>query len=67
MEGYNERAFISMNAQNVKRLEIDDGNSIQVIDIDSSNPFALVLPVNAGTVTFYNAEGHAVTFWTHPL
>jgi len=34
VEGYNERAFISMNQQHVQQLEIDDGNAIQVIDID---------------------------------
>ena len=35
VEGNNERAFISMNTQNIVRLEVDDGNGIQVIDIDS--------------------------------
>lgn len=43
VEGCSERAFISMNQQQVARLEIDDGNSIQVIDIDSKKPFAIVL------------------------
>ena len=31
VEGNNERAFISMNTQNIVRLEVDDGNGIQVI------------------------------------
>lgn len=44
VEGNNERAFISMNTQNIVRLEVDDGNGIQVIDIDSGKPFAIVLP-----------------------
>ena len=26
VEGNNERAFISMNTQNIVRLEVDDGN-----------------------------------------
>lgn len=39
VEGNNERAFISMNTQNIVRLEVDDGNGIQVIDIDSGKPF----------------------------
>ena len=29
--------FISMNQQQVTQLEIDDGNTIQVLDIDSNN------------------------------
>ena len=41
VEGNNERAFISMNTQNIVRLEVDDGNGIQVIDIDSGKPFAV--------------------------
>ena len=35
-----------MNTQNIVRLEVDDGNGIQVIDIDSGKPFAIVLPLN---------------------
>lgn len=60
VEGYNERAFISMNTQSVDRLEIDDGNNIRVIDIDCSKPFAIVLPVNAGNLCFYDVNGNIV-------
>lgn len=67
VEGYNERAFISMNRQNVERLEIDDGNSVRVIDIDSEKPFAIVLPVNAGTITFYDGKGNVVEFQRNSL
>ena len=54
VEGNNERAFISMNTQNIVRLEVDDGNGIQVIDIDSGKPFAIVLPLNVGNICFYD-------------
>ena len=57
LDGYNERAFISMNQQRVNQLVLDNGNSPQVIEIDSSKPFAIVLPVNAGALTFYTADG----------
>ena len=67
VEGYQERAFISMNRQKVEWLEIDDGNSIQVIDIDCNKPFAIVLPVNAGNITFYDENGNTVEYWNHPL
>lgn len=62
VEGYNERAFISMNTQNVVRLEIDTGNEVQVIDIDSGKPFAIVLPLNAGNICFYDANGNIVEY-----
>ncbi len=48
VEGYNERAFISMNQQQVTQLEIDDGNTIQVLDIDSNKPFAIVFAYKCG-------------------
>ena len=67
VEGYNERAFISMNKQQVECLKIDDGNSIQVIDIDSNKPFAIVLPVNAGDIAFYDVNGNTVEFWEDRL
>ena len=67
VEGYNERAFISMNTQNVVRLEIDYGNDIRVIDIDSDKPFAIVLPLNAGNMCFYDANGNIVEYLRHPL
>jgi len=67
VKGYNEKAFISMNKQQVEHLEIDDGDSIQVIDIDSRKPFAIVLPVNAGNIAFYDVNGNAIEFWEHPL
>ena len=31
----------------------DSGNGIQVIDIDSGKPFAIVLPLNVGNICFY--------------
>ena len=67
VEGYNQRAFISMNKQKVDQLTIDDGNAVQVIDIDSNKPFAIVLPVNAGGITFYNVNGNEVKFCENPL
>lgn len=67
VEGYNERAFISMNQQHVQQLEIDDGNAIQVIDIDSNKPFAIVLPINAGKITFYDVNRNTVEYWNNPL
>lgn len=57
VEGYSERAFISMNQQQVQQLEIDDGNAIQVIDIDSNKPFAIVLPINAGSCIYGKGMG----------
>lgn len=67
IEDFNERAFISMNASKVERLEIDDGNIIQTIEVDSEKPFAFVLANNIGSVTFYDIEGNVVEILRHPL
>ena len=40
----------------MQQLEIDDGNTIQVVDIDRNKPFAIVLPINAGNITFYDVN-----------
>lgn len=65
--GYPERAFISMNHQKVNKLQIDDGNTLQVLDIDQSKPFAIVLPVNAGILTFFDVSGNVVNYLNRPL
>lgn len=62
VEEYSERAFISMNQQKVAKLTIDDGNSIQDIEIDSTKPFAIVLPTNSGSITFYDVNGNIVDY-----
>ena len=62
VEGYKEQAFISVNRQQAARAEIDDGNEVQVLDIDSGKPFAIVLPVNSGIITFYDINGNTVLF-----
>lgn len=67
VDGYNEHAFISMNYQEVERLEIDDGNSVQVVEIDSGKPFAIVLPANADNITFYDVAGNPVEYWENSL
>ena len=67
MEGYDERAFISMNEQKVVRLEIDDGNVIEEIEFDSNKPFAIVLPVNVGSITFFDENGQIVDYYSQML
>lgn len=67
VEEYKERAFISMNQQQVTQLQIDDGNSTQDIYIDSNKPFAIILPINTGIITFYDVNGNTLEYWNKPL
>ena len=61
-----ERGIIGFTVEEYKE-RIDDGNSIQGIYIDSNKPFAIVLPINAGTITFYDVNGNTVEYWNNPL
>lgn len=67
VENCMERAFISLNTQQVSRLEFDDGTDIQVMELDSGKPFAIVLPVNLASVTFYDADGNVVPYESRKL
>ena len=67
VEGYRERAFISLNTQGAARVEIDNGTEVEIIPLDSRKPFALVLPLNAGEVTFYTEQGQVVDYQRQPL
>ena len=67
VDGYNERAFISMNQPKATQLEIDDGNTVQIIDLNSDQPFAIVLPANAGIIHFYDGNGNPVKYQKNPL
>lgn len=67
VDGFNERAFISMNSQKVSYFEIDDGNDIRKIEIDSNKPFAIVLSLNVGTLTFYDINGNIVEYHNQKL
>lgn len=62
-----ERAFISMNMPHVSCVEIDDGDSVQVIDIDSEKPFVIILPINAGNITFYDVDRNPVDYLESPI
>ena len=46
---------------------INADSAIQVLDIDSNKPFAIVLPINAGTITFYDVNGNTVEYWNNSL
>ena len=61
-EGCNEQAFISMNKHKTVRLEINNGLEIKTREIDSEKPFAIVLPINAGELRFYDVNGNIVEY-----
>ena len=51
----------------MSKVEIDDGNEVQTIEIDSEKPFAFILPANAGNVTIYDINGNIVESVQHKI
>lgn len=67
IEGYKDRAFISLNTQQVVKAQIDNGDTIEIIDIDSTKPFSLVLPKGVGYITFFDINDNIIPTIKHPL
>lgn len=67
IDGYDERAFVSMNKQHISKIEIDNGNSVQTIDIDSEKPFAVILPLNSGNITIYDVDRNVIESILHKI
>lgn len=67
IEDYTECAYLSMNRQGAVLLEIDDGNTVQQIRLDPQKPFAVVLPLNAGTITFSDKNGNVIEYLEEKL
>lgn len=53
-------ALLSKNKDKAKRIEIDNGQEIKTVDIDSDKPFTLVLPENCGIVTVYDINNNNI-------
>ena len=51
-----EIAYVSLNLTGIVRAEIDNGADTQTITLDESKPFAILVPPDAGFVTFYDKE-----------
>lgn len=58
-DGYG-RVLISMNKAKIERIEIDNGQEVKTITVDSEKPFTLALPGNYGIVTMYDINNNIV-------
>lgn len=65
--GYQDKAYLSMNKQQINKIEIDNGNTIEVIDIDNTKPFAIVLPGGIGAIKFYGMNDAVIQPILQPL
>ena len=67
VENCPQKAYLSLNRPGIAQVVIDDGSDPRAIPLDPEKPFALVLPRNAGTVTFLDEGGRPVQPQEQPL
>lgn len=54
--------LMSMNKDKVCRIEVG-GDVTETIQVDPAKPFALVLPINCGEITLYDAQNQIVSLY----
>ena len=67
LKDYSEIAFISMNELDVERVEIKKDNKVEILELDSSDPFAIVLSKSAENITFFDKNNNVVDYFLFPL
>lgn len=55
-----EAVYLSMNKQKVNRIELNNGNNIEEVEVDHTKPFAVIFPSDAKSVTFQDIDGNHV-------
>lgn len=56
-----------MNTAGIRRLEQNDGNTVEIHLLDGQSPFVLLLPQGPDTVTFYDGDGAVVETQTRGI
>ena len=67
LKDYSEIAFISMNELDIERVEIRKNNKVEILELDSSDPFAIVLSKSAENITFFDKNNNVVDYFLFPL
>lgn len=52
--------IVSMNEEHVWKIELDDGNKIETINVEPNSPFAVVIPNDCKEVTVYDIHHNEV-------
>lgn len=56
-------ALLSMNEDKVCKIVVESSSSEEVISVDARQPFAIVLPIDCGAITMYDAQENIVTLY----
>lgn len=56
-------ALLSLNEDKVCKIVVDSNADQKTIQVDSEEPFAVVLPIDCGAITMYDAQDNIVTLY----
>lgn len=56
-------ALLSLNEDKVCKIVVDDSVKQETIQVDSEEPFTIVLPIECGAITMYDAQENVVTLY----
>ena len=56
-------ALLSLNEDKVCKVVLDDNGTKEEILVNAKEPFALVLPIDCGAITLYDAQDNIVTLY----
>lgn len=56
-------ALLSLNEEHVCKIVVDNNVEEKVISVDPEEPFAIVLPVDCGEITMYDAQENIVKLY----
>ncbi|MCI9338248.1 MAG: hypothetical protein HFH93_12060 [Lachnospiraceae bacterium] len=56
-------ALLSLNEDKVCKIVVDNNVEERTIQVDSDQPFAIVLPIDCSAITMYDAQENVVTLY----
>ena len=56
-------ALLSLNEDKVCKIVVDNSVEKKTIQVDSNEPFAIVLPIDCSAITMYDAQENVVTLY----
>ena len=56
-------SLMSLNRDKVCKIVVDNDITKDVIPVDPEEPFAVVLPIDCGAITMYDAQENIVTLY----
>lgn len=56
-------ALLSLNEDKVCKIVVDCNGDEKTIQVDAGEPFAVVLPIECGAITMYDAQENVVTLY----